>query len=73
MFKSLVANNQSSAPAYIPGLWACITACLIIGTICITLDLSFWRKNKKADAGQMVLEGGDVSIFRSPERRMSWV
>ena len=53
--------RPEDAPEYLNGLWACMTCCLIIGIICITLDWTFWRKNKKADAGEMVIEGGDVS------------
>lgn len=28
------------------------------------MDLHFWRMNKKAEAGQVVLEGGDVSFVQ---------
>ncbi|KAK3723771.1 hypothetical protein LTR37_001652 [Vermiconidia calcicola] len=54
--------RPQDAPAYIPGLWACITACLIIGTICISLDLYFMRQNKRAAAGEIALEGSDGSF-----------
>lgn len=61
---SLIFRPQDS-PEYIPGLYACITCCLFIFVICIALDCTFWRKNKKADAGQLVIEGGDVSLPRT--------
>ena len=59
---SLIFRPQD-APEYIPGLWACITACLLIGTILISLDLYFMKKNKQAEAGTIVIEGGEVSYL----------
>lgn len=53
---SLVFRTQD-APAYLPGLWACMTACLIIIVTVGLLDTWFVFQNKKADRGEVILEG----------------
>ncbi|GIZ41949.1 hypothetical protein CKM354_000523200 [Cercospora kikuchii] len=58
---SLVFRTQD-APAYLPGLWACMTACLIIIVTVGLLDTWFIAQNKKADRGEVILEG--ESTFR---------
>ncbi|EAS30930.3 phthalate transporter [Coccidioides immitis RS] len=58
---SLVFRSQD-APEYIPGIWAAITSQLLILVIVAIMSLYFWRCNRKADRGEMVIE-------RSPEFR----
>ncbi|KAI0377155.1 major facilitator superfamily MFS-1 [Hypomontagnella monticulosa] len=56
---SLVFRSQDAATGYRPGLYACITACLVaILTVCV-LDLSYYLDNKKADRGEKQLEAAD--------------
>ncbi|KAK5144408.1 hypothetical protein LTR04_001570 [Oleoguttula sp. CCFEE 6159] len=59
---SLVFRSQD-APKYHPGLYACITASLLIIVIVILLDIKFYFDNKKADRGEAVIEGSE-SGFR---------
>jgi len=47
----------------LPGLWACITASLIIILTSCILDLYFWSVNKKQAKGEYAIEGADVSGF----------
>ena len=56
---SLVFRTQD-APDYRPGLWACMTACLVIICTVLALDSWFWISNRRAKRGEVVLEG-DVS------------
>jgi hypothetical protein len=63
--------RTEDAPEYIPGLWACIACSLMAIITVITLDFYFWTCNKKADRGEMVIEGSEVStcverIFLGP-------
>ncbi|KAI1917917.1 hypothetical protein LOZ61_000031 [Ophidiomyces ophidiicola] len=58
---SLVFRSQD-APKYYPGIWAAITSQLIILVVLTVMSLYFWRCNRKADRGEMVIE-------RSPEFR----
>ncbi|PGH03461.1 hypothetical protein GX51_04035 [Blastomyces parvus] len=53
---SLVFRSQD-APQYIPGIYAAIACQLLLLLIVGTLSLYFWRCNKKADRGEMVIEG----------------
>ncbi|KAI5357314.1 putative major facilitator superfamily, MFS transporter superfamily [Septoria linicola] len=54
---SLVFREQD-LPTYRPGLWACMTACIITVVITSTLQFFFWRANKAADRGEKEIEGG---------------
>lgn len=58
---SLVFREQDQ-PGYVPGLWACITACLLTIIITLSLQIHFWIQNKKADRGEKELEGGGPSF-----------
>lgn len=58
---SLVFREQDQ-PGYVPGLWACITACLLTIIITLALQIHFWIQNKKADRGEKELEGGGPSF-----------
>lgn len=58
---SLVFREQDQ-PGYVPGLWACITACLVTIIITLSLQIHFWIQNKKADRGEKELEGGGPSF-----------
>jgi hypothetical protein len=58
---SLVFRSQDS-PTYHPGLYTCIVSQLIILAIVAVLDVKFYRDNKKADRGEMVIE--DIPGFR---------
>lgn len=58
---SLVFREQDQ-PGYVPGLWACITACLLTIVITVALQIHFWIQNKKADRGEKELEGGGPSF-----------
>lgn len=58
---SLVFREQDQ-PGYVPGLWACITACLLTIVITLALQIHFWIQNKKADRGEKELEGGGPSF-----------
>ncbi|KAK2838272.1 hypothetical protein FQN49_006446 [Arthroderma sp. PD_2] len=53
---SLVFRSQD-APAYIPGIWAAITSQLVLLLTTAALSLHFWRSNRKADRGDLVIEG----------------
>ena len=53
---STVFRSQD-APAYRPGMYACIIASGLIVLITGLLDLKFHRANKRADAGGKVIEG----------------
>lgn len=57
---SLVFRTQD-APTYIPGLWACIAASLLLITLVCILDVYFYFENKKQAAGSYAIEGSDVS------------
>lgn len=58
---SLVFREQD-IPRYRPGLWACITACLITVLITSVLQFVFWKQNKAADRGEKEIEGGGPSF-----------
>ncbi|KAF3479642.1 uncharacterized protein GIQ15_06618 [Arthroderma uncinatum] len=53
---SLVFRSQD-APAYIPGIWAAITSQLVLLLVAAALSLHFWRSNRKADRGELMIEG----------------
>ncbi|EEH38746.1 hypothetical protein PAAG_08473 [Paracoccidioides lutzii Pb01] len=53
---SLVFRSQD-APAYIPGIYASITCQVLLLIIVGMLSLYFWRCNRKADRGELVIEG----------------
>jgi MFS transporter, ACS family, DAL5 transporter family protein len=53
---SLVFRSQD-APKYHPGLWACITSQLIILVIVLLLSVKFYFNNRRADRGEMIIEG----------------
>lgn len=55
---SLIFREQD-LPRYIPGLWGCITACLITIIVTVILQIYFWFVNRAADRGTRDnLEGG---------------
>ncbi|KAG5298643.1 transmembrane transporter [Histoplasma ohiense] len=53
---SLVFRSQD-APQYIPGIYAAIACQLLLLIIVAMLSFYFWRCNKKADRGEMIIEG----------------
>jgi hypothetical protein len=53
---SLVFRSQD-APAYHPGLYACIVSQVIIILIVMALDAKFYFDNRRADAGDKIIEG----------------
>ena len=53
---SLVFRTQD-APTYIPGVWACIAANLLILTLLGVLSLFFAHSNRKARKGEKIIEG----------------
>ena len=55
---SLVFRSQD-APNYRPGMYAAITVQLLIIVICSVNTLYFTRCNRKADKGEMILEGDE--------------
>ncbi|SPO00345.1 related to putative tartrate transporter [Cephalotrichum gorgonifer] len=55
---SLVFRSQD-APAYQPGLYACLACCLMIILCVIILDTTFFFLNKKADRGELILESAE--------------
>ncbi|KAK3081681.1 hypothetical protein LTS18_003938 [Coniosporium uncinatum] len=59
---SLVFRSQD-APAFHPGLYACITASLLIIVVVILLDIKFYFDNKKQARGELIIEGSE-SGFR---------
>ncbi|KAF2726131.1 MFS general substrate transporter, partial [Polychaeton citri CBS 116435] len=59
---SLVFRSQDS-PHYLPGLWACMTASLLVILTVAALDLYFVFQNRKAEAGSHAIEGA-VDGFR---------
>ncbi|GAA5872766.1 hypothetical protein JCM8547_006336 [Rhodosporidiobolus lusitaniae] len=56
IFASLV-YRQVDAPRYIPGLWATIGCQFTIILVLCGLAFFFSRQNKKADRGELVIEG----------------
>ncbi|KAK4989424.1 hypothetical protein LTR66_007074 [Elasticomyces elasticus] len=55
---SLVFRAQDS-PKYHPGLYACITASLVIILIVGLLSVRFYYDNQKQARGELVIEGGE--------------
>jgi hypothetical protein len=55
---SLVFRSQD-APNYRPGMYAAITVQLLIIVICSVNTLYFLRCNRKAEKGELVLEGNE--------------
>jgi hypothetical protein len=53
---SLVFRSQD-APVYHPGLYACIISQVIIILIVMALSAKFYFDNRRADAGDKVIEG----------------
>ncbi|KAL4919206.1 major facilitator superfamily domain-containing protein [Aspergillus aurantiobrunneus] len=53
---SLVFRSQD-APDYIPGIWAVITCQLCLLIVVAALSVHFWISNRKADRGEMIIEG----------------
>lgn len=53
---STVFRSQD-VPHYLPGIWACLVANVIIVIIAIVNTIVFRRQNKRADRGEVVLEG----------------
>jgi hypothetical protein len=61
---SLIFRAQD-APAYRPGLYACIACCLLNILVVAVTSLLFWRANKAADRGERQIEGSEEdSTFR---------
>lgn len=50
---------QKEAPTYRTGLWAVTGAQLYLIVSTLGMVLHYWRQNKKADRGEVVLEGMD--------------
>lgn len=55
---SLVFRSQDS-PRYHPGLYACITCCLLTLVIVASLSVKFYFDNKKQARGELVIEDSD--------------
>ena len=58
---SLVFRDQDKTTGYKPGMYACIACALLNIILVAVLDVEFKRQNGKADLGERVLEGSDVS------------
>ena len=63
---TLVFRSQDAPTGYKPGLYACITAALLILTLTGLCDLKFYLENKKADRGEKELEAHDVRCNNKP-------
>jgi MFS family permease len=63
---SLIFRAQD-APAYRPGLYACIACCLFNIILVAVISLFFRSANKAADRGEKQIEGSEVSQY--PSRR----
>lgn len=48
---------QKEAPTYRTGLWAVTGAQLFLFVSTLGMTYHYWRQNKKADRGEVVLEG----------------
>lgn len=48
---------QKEAPTYRTGLWAVTGAQLYLFVSTLGMTYHYWRQNKKADRGEVVLEG----------------
>lgn len=48
---------QKEAPHYRTGLWAVTGAQLYLIVSTVLLVLHYWRQNKKADRGELIIEG----------------
>lgn len=57
---SLVFREQDKLTGYKPGYYACIACALLNIVLVLVCDLAFYRKNKKADRGEIQLEVHDV-------------
>jgi MFS family permease len=57
---ALVFRSQDAATGYKPGLYACITAALLVLILITICDISYWRDNKAADRGEKHLECDEV-------------
>jgi MFS family permease len=53
---ALVFRDQDKKGGYRPGLYACVTAALLVMVLTIACDLSYHRANKAADRGEKHLE-----------------
>jgi hypothetical protein len=49
--------RTQDAPAYLPGIIACMIAAGLIIVITLLLNLKFWLANKRADRGGKIIEG----------------
>jgi MFS family permease len=49
--------RTQDAPAYVPGIIACMIAAVMIIVIALLLDLKFWMANKRAAKGGKIIEG----------------
>ncbi|KAF2839395.1 MFS general substrate transporter [Patellaria atrata CBS 101060] len=58
---SLVFRSQD-APGYKPGIYACIACGLLILVIVAVLDTKFYFDNKKADRGELKIEGSEAGF-----------
>jgi len=53
-------DRSQDAPAYKPGLYACL-ACSILNVVLVgVLDIAFYFQNKKADRGEISIEAHEV-------------
>jgi len=60
---ALVFRDQDKMTGYKPGLFACITAALLVMVLTLACDLSYYRDNKAADRGEKDLECDEVSYL----------
>jgi hypothetical protein len=51
--------REVDAPAYHPGLYACLASQLIIILIVLLMTVKFVRDNKKVDRGEIQIEGSE--------------
>lgn len=49
--------RAQDAPTYVPGIIGCMLAHGISVIACLGLSFMFWRANKKAARGEIIIEG----------------
>ena len=48
---------MAKQPEYVPGMIGTIVATVVIVLTCGLLSLFFWRQNKRADRGEILING----------------